>query len=45
MIVSSIAKFHIGLLPQHWYINISVMEADSTLSNIPAISLLSNNRF
>ena len=45
MFVSSIAKFHIGLLPQCWYTNVSVMEADSTLSNVPAISLLSNNGF
>ena len=45
MLVSSIAKFHIGLLPRRWYTNVSVMEADSTLSNVPAISLLSNNGF
>ncbi|CAG8746081.1 14334_t:CDS:2, partial [Funneliformis caledonium] len=45
MLVSSIAKFHIGLLPQRWYTNVSVMEADSTLSNVSAISLLSNNGF
>ncbi|CAG8697934.1 6021_t:CDS:2 [Funneliformis mosseae] len=45
MLVSSIAKFHIRLLPQHWYTNISVIEADSTLSNVLAISLLSNNGF
>ncbi|CAG8515177.1 16230_t:CDS:2 [Funneliformis mosseae] len=45
MLVSSIAKFHIGLLPQRWYTNVLVIEADSTLSNVPAISLLSNNGF
>ncbi|CAG8759078.1 11878_t:CDS:2, partial [Funneliformis caledonium] len=45
MLISSIAKFYIGFLPRRWYTNVSVMEADSTLSNVPAISLLSNNGF
>ena len=45
MLVSSIAKFHIGLLPWRWYTNVSVIKADSVLSNVPAISLVSNNEF
>jgi hypothetical protein len=45
MLVSSIAKFHIGLIPQRWYTNASVIEADSILSNVPAISVISGNEF
>ena len=45
MLVSSIAKFHIGLLPWHWYTNASVIKVDLVLSNVPAISLVSNNEF
>lgn len=45
MLVSSIAKFHIGLVPQRWYTDSAVMEVDSTLSNVPAISVLSDDGF
>src|SRR5438876_1435985 len=45
MLVSSIAKFHIGLVPRRWFTDASVMEADSTLSCIPAISVASDNEF
>ena len=34
MLVSPIAKFHIGLIPHHWYTNESVVEADLALLSI-----------
>jgi hypothetical protein len=45
MLVSSIAKFHIGLIPWRWYTNALVIEADSILSNVSAISVISGNEF
>ena len=45
MLASPLAKFHIGLVPQRWYTNASVMEIDSILSNVPAISVLSDSEF
>ena len=34
MLVSSIAKFHIGLIPQRWYTDASIMKAVKYTSNI-----------
>ncbi len=45
MLVSSAAKFYIELIPQRWYTNISIMEADLILSNKPAISVVSDDKF
>jgi len=45
MLVSSISKFYIGLIPRRWYTNAKVMEADLILSSIPAISVISENEF
>ena len=45
MLVFSLAKFHVGLVPRRWYTNTSVIEADVALLNTPAISVLSNDGF
>ena len=45
MLVSLATKFHIRLIPQRWYTNISIMEADLILSNKPAISVVSDDKF
>ncbi|CAB4434524.1 unnamed protein product [Rhizophagus irregularis] len=45
MLVSSISKFHIGLIPQRWYTNAKVMEMDLIFSHTPAISVISDNEF
>ncbi|CAG8801145.1 19681_t:CDS:2, partial [Gigaspora rosea] len=41
MLVSKIAKFHIGLVPQHWYLD-SLIESITTLENEPVIMVVSN---
>ncbi|CAB5342892.1 unnamed protein product [Rhizophagus irregularis] len=45
MLVSSISKFHIGLIPRRWYTNAKVMEMDLIFSHTPAISVISDNEF
>ena len=45
MLVSLATKFHIRLIPQRWYTNISIMEADLILSNEPAILVVSDDKF
>ncbi|CAG8724192.1 1521_t:CDS:2, partial [Rhizophagus irregularis] len=45
MLVSSISKFHIGLIPRRWYTNAKVMEMDLIFLHTPAISVISDNEF
>src|SRR5437588_6620993 len=45
MLISPIAKFHIRLVPQRWYMDSSIMEEDSSLHSEPMISATSDQEF
>src|SRR2546423_11970408 len=45
MLISPVAKFHIGLVPRRRYTDSSVMEEDSSLRSEPTISATSNEEF
>lgn len=45
ILVSSVFKFHIGLISQRWYTNAKVMKANLILLSIPAISVMLDNEF
>jgi hypothetical protein len=45
MLISPTAKFHIGLVPQRWYTDSSVIGADSSLRREPTISVISDQEF
>jgi len=44
MLSSTIAKFHIALVSQHWYTQASAAEADLTIKSEPVIAAISNEQ-
>ena len=45
MLISSTAKFHIGLVPQRWYTDSLVIDAGSSFCHEPVISAISGQEF
>jgi hypothetical protein len=45
MLLSLNAKFHIGLILQHWYADALIMEGNSAFLSEPAISVYSDDKF
>jgi hypothetical protein len=45
MLVSPAARFHIGLVPQRWHTDSSVMDGDLSFHHEPAISATSGREF